>query len=192
MLLWGRLSKRFSCCCKLLGFPVVLAVKNLPAYAGDLRDVGSISGSGRSPGGGHGSPLQYSCWVNPMDRGAWRAAVHGITKSRTWLTDVCVCVCVCVCESLRLHAHRRAVKSTNQAQAWLLIKLRWMGHESHCRGLGCTEPSASSYLRVTVMLWLEFSSYSPRACVRVLALPLPDGDWGMLLSFFASVSSSVK
>ena len=43
-------------------------VKNLPANAGDLRDLGSIPGSGRSPRGGHSSPLQYSCWENPMDR----------------------------------------------------------------------------------------------------------------------------
>ena len=50
---------------------VVLVVKNLPANAGDVRDVSSIPGSGRSPGGGHGHPLQYSCLENPMDRGAW-------------------------------------------------------------------------------------------------------------------------
>ena len=62
---------------------MVLVVKNLPANAGDLRDVGSISGLGRSPGEGNGNPLQYSCQVNPMDGGAWRAAVHGFTKSRT-------------------------------------------------------------------------------------------------------------
>ena len=62
---------------------VALAVKNLPANAGDIRDAGSILGSGRSPGGGHGSPLQYSCLENPMDRGAWWATVHGVTKSRT-------------------------------------------------------------------------------------------------------------
>jgi len=49
---------------------VALVVKNLPAYAGDIRDVGSIPGSGRSPGGGHGKPLQYSCLENPMDGGA--------------------------------------------------------------------------------------------------------------------------
>ena len=60
-------------------------VKNPPADAGDARDIGSIPGSGRSPGGGNGNPLQYSCLENPMDRGAWRAAVHGVTKSRTWL-----------------------------------------------------------------------------------------------------------
>ena len=52
---------------------VVLVVKNLSANAGDLRNVGSNPGSGRSPGGGHGNPLQYSCLKNPMDRGAWQA-----------------------------------------------------------------------------------------------------------------------
>ena len=62
---------------------VVLAVKNLTANAGDLRDVSSMSESGRSPGGGHGNPLQYSCLENPMDRGAWWAIVHGVTKSQT-------------------------------------------------------------------------------------------------------------
>ena len=52
-------------------------VKNLPAKAGELRDAGSIPGSGRSPGGGNSNPLQYSCLENPMDRGAWWATVHG-------------------------------------------------------------------------------------------------------------------
>ena len=60
---------------------VALAVKNLPASAGDRRDMGLIPGSGRSPGGGHGNPLQYSCLENPMDRGAWQIMVHGVTKS---------------------------------------------------------------------------------------------------------------
>ena len=50
---------------------VVLVVKNLPANAGDMRDMGLIPGCERSPGGGHGNPLQYSCLKNPMDRGAW-------------------------------------------------------------------------------------------------------------------------
>ena len=48
---------------------------------GAARDAGAIPGSGRSPGGGHGDPLQHSCLENPVDRGAWRAAVHGVTKS---------------------------------------------------------------------------------------------------------------
>ena len=64
-------------------FQVALVVKNPPANAGDRRDAGSVPGSGRSPGGGHGNPLQYSCLENPMDRGAWWATVYSITKSRT-------------------------------------------------------------------------------------------------------------
>ena len=59
---------------------VVLGVKNPPANAGDLRDTDSIPGSGRSPGGGNGNPLQYSCLENPMDRRAWQATVHGATE----------------------------------------------------------------------------------------------------------------
>ena len=62
---------------------VVLVVKNPPANAGDLRAVGLIPGSGRPSGGGNGSPLQCSCLENPMDRGAWWAAVHRVTKSQT-------------------------------------------------------------------------------------------------------------
>ena len=60
-------------------------VKNPLANAGDRRDVGLIPGLGRSPGGGHGNPLQYSCLENPMDRGAWRATVHGVAQSWTGL-----------------------------------------------------------------------------------------------------------
>ena len=59
---------------------VVLVVKNPFASAGDMRDSGSIPGSGRSPGGGNGNPLQYSCLENPMDRGNWQATVHGIAR----------------------------------------------------------------------------------------------------------------
>ena len=63
---------------------LVLMVKNLPANAGG---VGSIPGSGRSLGEGNGNPLQYPCLGNPMDRGAWRATVHGVPKSGTQLND---------------------------------------------------------------------------------------------------------
>ena len=58
-------------------------VKNTPANAGDIRDAGSIPGSERSPGGGQGNPLQYSCLKNPMDRGAWRATDLRVAKSWT-------------------------------------------------------------------------------------------------------------
>ena len=62
-------------------------VKNPPATAGDIRDASSISGSGRSPGGGHGNPLQYSCLENPMDRGVWQATVLWVAKSWTKLSE---------------------------------------------------------------------------------------------------------
>ena len=61
-----------------------LAVKNPPVNAGDTRDPGLISELGRSPGGGHGNPLQYTCLENPMDRGVWWVIVHGITKRHIW------------------------------------------------------------------------------------------------------------
>ena len=64
---------------------VVLLLKNSPANAGDIRDTGSIPGLGRCPGEGHDNPLQYPCLENPMDRGVWRAAVHGVAKSQTRL-----------------------------------------------------------------------------------------------------------
>ena len=63
-----------------MGFLDGAMVKNLPASAGDARDAGSIPGSGRSPGVGNGIPLQNSCLENSMDRGAWWAIVHGVTK----------------------------------------------------------------------------------------------------------------
>ena len=66
-----------------MGFPGSSVVKNQPADAGDTGDVGSIPGSGRSPGEANGSPLQYSCLENPMDRGAWQATIHGIAESQT-------------------------------------------------------------------------------------------------------------
>ena len=60
-----------------------LLVKNLPVNAGDAN---SMTGSGRSPGGGNGNPLQYSCLEKPMDRGAWWATVYGVAKSQTQLS----------------------------------------------------------------------------------------------------------
>ena len=68
-------------------------VKNPPGNAGDVRDTGLISGSGRSPGEGHGNRLQYSCLENPMDRGAWRAAVHRVINSRTRLKRLSMHLC---------------------------------------------------------------------------------------------------
>ena len=73
---WDLLSLSLS-----LASQVALVVKNPPASAGDIRDMGSISGSGRSPGGRHGNPLQYSCLENPMDRRAWWVTVCRVSES---------------------------------------------------------------------------------------------------------------
>ena len=69
------------------GFPGSSVVKNPPANAGDLRDAGSVSGLGRSPGEGNGNPLQYSCLGNLMDRGGWWAMVHEAPKGQTRPSD---------------------------------------------------------------------------------------------------------
>ena len=67
---------------------VALVVKNLPDNAGDVRDSGLIPGWGRSPGGGHGNSLQYSCLENPMDTGAWRSKVNGVFSKELDTTEV--------------------------------------------------------------------------------------------------------
>ena len=87
---------------------VARAVKNLPANAGDITDAGLISGSGRKPGGRNGNLLQYSCLLNPMDRGAWRAIVHRVAKSWTWLKRFSTC-------SLKIYIQKnKTTQTTNQ------------------------------------------------------------------------------
>ena len=66
-----------------MGFPGGSVVKNIPGKAGATGDSSSILGSGRSPGEENGNPLQYSCLENSLDRGAWRATVHRVSKSQT-------------------------------------------------------------------------------------------------------------
>ena len=72
---------------KEAGLPCSSVVKNPCANAGETEDAGSTPGSGRFPGERNGSPCQYSCLKNPMDRGAWRATVHGVAKSQTQPSD---------------------------------------------------------------------------------------------------------
>ena len=69
-------------------YQVAVVVRNLPANAGDMRDAGSIPGSGRSSGEGNGSLIQYSCLENSMDKGAWWATVHSVAKSWTQLKQL--------------------------------------------------------------------------------------------------------
>ena len=84
----GKEIKRSALHCTGQASQMVLVVKNLPANAGDIRDVSSIPGLGRSSGEGHGNPLHYSCLENPMDRGAWLAMVHSVAKSQTRLKQL--------------------------------------------------------------------------------------------------------
>ena len=83
-------------------------IKNPPAVHQTQADVGSIPGAGRSPEGGHSNPLQYSCLENPMDRGAWLVAVHGVTKSQIRL------------KRLSMHAEE---EGSEQSGSWLRKKL---------------------------------------------------------------------
>ena len=85
-------SRRASCrkryLSSALGFTVALVVKNLPASAGDIRNMGSVPTLGRSPGGRNSNRLQYSCLEDPRDRRAWQARVHGVAKSQTRLKQL--------------------------------------------------------------------------------------------------------
>ena len=78
-------------------------VRNLPANAGDVRDLDLIPESERAPGGGDGNPLQYSCLENPMGRGAWRATIHRVAKSRTQLKQISTHI---LNENLVSYSHR--------------------------------------------------------------------------------------
>ena len=121
---------------------VALVVKNLPANAGDIRNMGLIPGSERSPGGGHGNPLQCSCLENPMDKGAWRAAVHRITKSQTQL------------KQLGMHTHT----SFNTAQFQVTVDDQLRQHSN------MTCPACLSHLHAS----LTFTSVGPAS--RTLAI----------------------
>ena len=81
---WSDLAAAYS----FGAFQVALVVKNLPANVGDKRDAGSITGLRKSPGAGHGNPLQYPCLENPMNRGTWQATVHRVTNSWTQLKQL--------------------------------------------------------------------------------------------------------
>ena len=93
-----------------MGSPGGSGGKNPPAMQETLRDPGSIPGSGRCPGGEHGNPLQCSCLENPMDRGAWQAAVHGVLRSWTRLSDFTF--------TFHFHALEKEMATHSSVLAW--------------------------------------------------------------------------
>ena len=96
-------------------------VKNLPANAKDLRDVGLIHGLGRAPEVGHGNPLQYSCLENPMDRGAWWAMVHSVAQSQTLLKRLSTHACTHTHISTYVNIHIHIIYTDTHTQ---LLKLK--------------------------------------------------------------------
>ena len=97
-------------------------VKNPPANAGDIKNAGSIPGLGRSPGGRHGNPFQYSCQENPMDRGAWQTRAHGVAQSRTQLKrQHCTHRCVNPCLFSWAFRILLSVRSQERNVQWLIL-----------------------------------------------------------------------
>ena len=99
----------------MMGFQVVLVVKNLPANAGDAGDVGLIPGLGRSSGGGHGTPPQYSCLESPLDKGVWWATVHRFEKRELDMTERLILA--------KMMIGHRTIDFVGSNKQWMWIKL---------------------------------------------------------------------
>ena len=130
-----------------------------PANAGDAGDAGSVPGSGRSPGGGSGKPLPYSCWNNPMGRGAWQAPVHGVTKSQTWLSSW-------VCAHTHTHTHGRQIKTTHVCNETCIKKPQRQGSQGFWVGERM-EIQRSSHLETAWKHLALCCASVPSACSQV-------------------------
>ena len=109
---------------------MALMVKNQPANVEDVRAASSISGRVRSPGGGHGNPLQYFHLENPMDRGAWRAAVHGVSKCWTQLKQLSTHTRITYYRSFQVKKLRLRVAKRLYIKLWILnIKIMNYNYE---------------------------------------------------------------
>ena len=104
-------------------FQVVLAVENLPANAGHIRDVDSILRSWRSSGGGPGNPLHYFCLENPMDQWAWRATVHRVTESWTWLKWLSMHISVTLFTALNYIFWSQVIKRWSQIHTYPFLSV---------------------------------------------------------------------
>ena len=141
------------------GFPAAQLVKHQPTNAGDVRDALSIPGLERSPGGGHGNPVQYSFLENSMDRGAWWAAVHGVARVST--ID-------CTCAHTHTHARNHALFwvypwqiNNKHSVTWLCVS--WMKQKRYIEKgeEGCVQMvedlHSHSKEDVWILLWLVSS-----------------------------------
>ena len=124
-------------------------VKKLPANAGDVRDESSIPGLERSSGEGNGNPLQYSCLENHIDRGAWQAAVHRVTKSRTWLKRLST--------HTHTHTHTHTVSFISSTIPDSTLELNLMTISEFVMGLLCEDPQQASLsvgiLQASILEW---------------------------------------
>ena len=173
-----------------MGFPGGSVVKNLPANAGD---VGSTFGLGRSLGEGNGNPLQYSCLANPLDGGAGWAAVHGVAKSRTWLSDFPF--------TFHFDALEKEMATHSSALAWRIPGtgepggLPSMG--SHRVGHDCSDLAAAAaaaagtnlvnHIKVFSTIHSELSEHWPLwlSCHHTPGVSLRD--WLLLYCFFSPI-----
>ena len=143
-------------------------IKNQPADAGDVRDRSSFPGSGRSPGGEHGNPLQYSYLQNPMDRGAWQATIHRVSKSRTWLKRLSVPGLLSQCTPLLNYAHWVKLLSDDKTQfhpmvlllPWSQKKLLMTEFQLH-EDISLSSYQTSSCVKSTSLTHLGTSHSSP-------------------------------
>ena len=151
-------------------------VKNLPAKAGDARDMGWIPGLGRSLGGENGNPLQYSSLVNPMDRGAWWAMAHGVTKSQTQLstcarthththTRVLTHIHMCAHRDTCVHTCTRTHVCIHECVCTYIHVCMHTG--THVHACACTHVRAHAYTRVhTHTLCSQSATISSRSHIR--------------------------
>ena len=138
-----------------LDFPGGAGVKNPPACAGETRDAGLTPESGRSPGEGYGNPRQYSRMENSMDRGAWRATAHGVTKSWTWLSI-----------AYRVHTQDSAMFNIVQLLRWMkewIIKWvrEWMVNRLHSMALVKSPSFSEPQFPCRVMVSVEMMYMNP-------------------------------
>ena len=172
---------------------MALVAKNPPANAGDVRDAGSIPGSGRLPRGGYGNTLQYYCLENPMDGGTWFAIILGVTKSQTWLKRLSMDLYLLVLVVYQTHGYLESVPWWH----FTLNQMSWEFRRQACLlvdmgAIVCTD----WYITVAFLHFLL-----PLRVSYLMSCPLPgqdcfprrkDWSWGARASSYWLVCLSIK